>query len=68
MSEEGAGGDRGEGDQHPAGCCNTSMYGRGVKAIGIPVKDIDETAGKVIQPEDVGLVVWEAVSKPERWG
>ena len=48
------------------GCCNTSMYERGVKAIGIPVKDIEETAGKVIQPEDVGVMVWEAVSKPER--
>lgn len=49
------------------GVCNTPMFVRGAEQ-GMERKEVEELGAKLIQPEDVGLVVWEAVSKPERWG
>ena len=39
------------------GMCNTQL----ANMVG------EEVKSRLIQPEDVGLLVWEAVNKPERW-
>ena len=48
------------------GVCNTPMFVKGAAAI-MEAGEVEEMGKKLIQPEDVGMLVWEAVSKPERW-
>ena len=48
------------------GVCNTPMFVKGASAI-MEAGEVEEMGKKLIQPEDVGMMVWEAVSKPERW-
>ena len=47
------------------GVCNTPMFVRGAEQ-GMEKKEVEELGAKLIQPEDVGLIVWDAVGKPER--
>lgn len=49
------------------GICDTEMF-RSVatESFGMTEEQVAEVAKQVIQPEDIGEVVWEAVSKPER--
>ena len=48
------------------GVCKTQMFVRFVKQQGMKGEEVEELGRKLIQPEDVGQMVWEAVSKPER--
>merc|ERR1719369_570316 len=49
------------------GVCNTPMITRAAEhRMGMSKKEAEELGSKLIQPEDVGLMVWEAVCKPER--
>ena len=47
------------------GVCNTPMFVKGALQ-GLERKEVEELGSKLLQPEDVGLIVWEAVNKPER--
>jgi len=49
------------------GVCDTELF-RSVAtgSFGMTPEQVAEVAQKAIQPEDIGEVVWEAVSKPER--
>ena len=47
------------------GACNTPMFVRGAEQ-GMEKKEVEKLGASLIQPEDVGMMVWEAVSKPER--
>ena len=47
------------------GVCNTPMFVRGAEQ-GMEKKEEEKLGASLIQPEDVGMMVWEAVSKPER--
>ena len=47
------------------GVCNTPMFVRGAEQ-GMEKKEVEKLGASLIQPEDVGMMVWEAVSKPER--
>ena len=47
------------------GVCNTPMFVKGAEQ-GMETKEVEKLGASLIQPEDVGMMVWEAVSKPER--
>ena len=47
------------------GVCNTPMFVKGAEQ-GMEKKEVEKLGASLIQPEDVGMMVWEAVSKPER--
>ena len=46
------------------GVCNTQMFMQ--QKLGMSREEAEEMGAKLIQPEDVGLMVWEAVCKPDR--
>merc|ERR1712126_700422 len=47
------------------GVCNTPMFVRGAEK-GMDRSGVEELGARLIQPEDVGEVVWDVVTKPER--
>ena len=65
--KEGVGRHGGEGDEHPArGLLHPVDREVGLVEQKMKREEVHEYGKTIIQPEDVGLMVWDAVNKPER--
>ena len=50
------------------GVCSTEIIWKSLRDSGMSEEEIEEFCKKLLQPEDIAEVVWEVISKPERWG
>ena len=49
------------------GLCHTDMARRCFLEMGMAEEELGQLAKKLLQPEDIAEVVWQVISKPERW-